>query len=145
MSLLKHYKAMTARLDAAIDNALEQEVAETVKDIILEQAESTVYSYTASLRAMASRRRENGGLGSREHLNAYTEPGHVLIVEDVAPLQGEDYGIALSDVVEQGLKSYKQPRPRPFLNNAETESISSGRAVSALFSGLARQSFEAQE
>ena len=39
---------MSAKLDAAIDSALEHEVAEVVKDIILEQAVSAVYSYPAT-------------------------------------------------------------------------------------------------
>ena len=88
---------------------------------------------------MSSRRKSDGGLGDRGNLSARVEAGHVLIVEDVAPLQGTDYGIALSDVVEHGLGNYRQPGPRPFLNRSETEAISSGRAVIALLSGLERQ------
>ena len=118
---------MSAKLDAAIDSALEHEVAEVVKDIILEQAVSAVYSYPATAPAMSSRRKSDGGLGDRGNLSARVEAGHVLIVEDVAPLQGTDYGIALSDVVEHGLGNYRQPGPRPFLNRSETEAVSPGR------------------
>jgi hypothetical protein len=139
LSLLERYQTMSAKLDAAIDSALEHEVAEVVKDIILEQAVSAVYSYPATAPAMSSRRKSDGGLGNRGNLSARVEAGHVLIVEDVAPLQGTDYGIALSDVVEHGLGNYRQPGPRPFLNRSETEAVSSGRAAAALLSGLARQ------
>ena len=113
MSLLERYQTMSAKLDAAIDSALEHEVAEVVKDIILEQAVSAVYSYPATAPAMSSRRKSDGGLGDRGNLSARVEAGHVLIVEDVAPLQGTDYGIALSDVVEHGLGNYRQPGPPP--------------------------------
>ena len=53
---------MSAKLDAAIDSALEHEVAEVVKDIILEQAVSAVYSYPATAPAMSSRRKSAGVL-----------------------------------------------------------------------------------
>lgn len=136
MSFLARYEALQQKLETAVDQALESEVAETVKDIMEEKLESVVYSYQATPEAMAVRRYANGGLQSRENMNSRVEESHTLVVENVAPLQGTPTGRALSDVVNDGDSNYRQPGPRPFVTETETEAISSGRALSALMNGL---------
>ncbi len=140
MSFLAQYSALLARVESAVDQALEQEVAEAVKDIMEEQLGHVVYSYEASAMAMASRRVDSGGLGDRQYMTARVEGEHELVVENVAPFQdGQSHGDALSDVVEKGLDGYRQPGPRPFVAGTQEEAVSSGRALNALMSGLTKQ------
>ena len=139
MSFVQKYNALLARVEAAADDALGREVAETVRDIMEEQTEYQVYSYEASPMAMASRRADCGGLGDRRNMAAAVLPGHELTVENTAPFQSPaSGGSALSDVVEQGLSRYHQPGPRPFVAGTQEEAVSSGRAYRALMRGLHR-------
>lgn len=143
MSLLRQYRSFTARVERAVDKALTHEVAQTVKDIMEECAQEDVYAYPASPAAMTSRRGTHGGLGDRKFMQHHIEPDHVLVVEDIAPFQHNTNGpYALSDVVEKGIKGYRQPYPRPFVGHTEEEAISSGRALDALRKGMRRQGIE---
>ncbi len=142
MSFIQKYNDLLAKLETAVDDALEHEVAEEVKDIMEEQTEYQVYSYEASAMAMATRRLDNGGLGDRRNMISAVLPGHELTMENVTPFQFPTNGDeALSDVVEKGLPGYKQPRPRPFMAGTQAEAVSSGRAYRALKEGLKRQGF----
>lgn len=143
MSLLGRYRALTARVEHAVDAALDHEVAEAVKDVMEACAQEDVYAYQASPQAMATRRDTSGGLGDRQFMQHSVEPDHVLIVEDTAPFQHETNGAyALSEVVEKGIRGYRQPGPRPFIGHTEEEAISSGRALDALRKGMRRQGIE---
>ena len=142
MSFLAHYQNLKLRAEAAVDHALGAEVAEAVKDVMEEQTEYQVYSYDASEMAMATRRVDQGGLGDRQLMTGHVEPGHELVVENIAPFQGTpvDY-TTLNDVVERRTAGFNQPFPRPFVAGTQEEAISSGRARKALMEGLKRQGF----
>lgn len=146
MSFVQKYRALTARVENAVKDALENETAEEVKDIMRDQADFQVYSYEASAMAMATRRVEDGGLGDKRNMISSVQPAgageYELTVENAAPFQFPAGGdAALSDVVGKGLKEYKQPYPRPFAAGTQEQAISSGRAYTALMRGLKRQGF----
>ncbi len=138
MSFVARYTELLHKTGQAVDDALDHEVAETVKDIMVEKLDSTVYSYGATPEAMARRRRENGGLQARANMISHVEDEHTLVVENAAPLQGTPAERALSDVVNDGDANYRQPYPRPFVSETEQEAIASGRAHNALMEGLRR-------
>ena len=48
MSFLQQYNALLAKVEDAVDDALEHEAAEEVKDIMEEQTGYQIYSYDAS-------------------------------------------------------------------------------------------------
>lgn len=142
MSFAQIYNALLQKTRAAAADAMEYEVADEVKDIMAEQTDAKVYSYSASPMAMAARRIGCGGLGDRGNMLHAVERGPeevVLTVWDAAPFQGSpaDY-TTLNDVVETGAAGFNQPGPRPFVDGTQTEAVSSGRAYRALMDGLRR-------
>ena len=152
MSFLQQYNALLAKVEDAVDDALEHEAAEEVEDIMEEQTGYQIYSYDASAMAIATRRVDHGGLGDRRNMvadvvriaaiPAAKETEYELTVANVAPFQFPTGGsVALSDVVEKGLPGYNQPGPRPFVAGTQEQAIASGRAYRALKDGLKRQGF----
>lgn len=138
MSIVATFQKFQQQVETAVDDVLENEVAETVKDIMEEKLTSVVYSYGAGADAMASRRYANGGLLARANMQSRVEDGHTLVVENVAPLQGTPTDDALSDVVNEGYGNYKQPYARQFVQSTEQEAAS-GRALGELMNGLQRR------
>ena len=112
MSIVATFQKFQQQVETAVDDVLENEVAETVKDIMEEKLTSVVYSYGAGVDAM--------------------------VVENVAPLQGTPTDDALSDVVNAGYGNYKQPYARQFVQATEQEAAS-GRALGELMNGLQRR------
>ena len=138
MSVLATFQKYQQQVETAVDEILETEVAETVKDIMEEKLSSVVYSYPATENAMAMRRYANGGLQDRSNMQSRVEADHTLIVENDAPLQGTPTGDALSDVVNAGYSNYKQPYARQFVQSTEQEAAS-GRVAADIMSGLQRR------
>ena len=153
MSFIQKYDSLLEKVRAAVKDALENEVAGEVKDIMQDQTDLQVYSYDASPMAMATRRVDDGGLGDKRNMVAdVVRLGSVpvggrsseyeLTVENVAPFQSPTGGSkALSDVVEEGLKEYRQPCPRPFVSGTEKQAVNTGAAYRALKEGLKRHGF----
>ena len=52
MSFVQKYNALLGKVEAAVKDALENEVAEEVKDIMQDQTDLQVYPYDASPMAM---------------------------------------------------------------------------------------------
>lgn len=138
--------AVMMNLDAAISDALAHEVADAIKDEILLSAERNVYTYHASPYFMGTRRKGHGGLDDKNNLISHVE-GNVLTVDNVTPLQnlwGGGHSETLTPIVEAGAKSFHQPYPRPFMDEAKTELIDKGRAAAALRMGLRRQGIDVE-
>lgn len=146
MSFAKIYNDLLNKVRNAAEDAVVNDVAPEVKDIMQEQTGHQVYSYEASAMAMRMRRVDNGGLGDKRNMVDMVETTTAglhseitLTVEDRAPFQdGISCGISLAQVVDTGDKSFKQPYPRPFIAGTQAEAISSGRAYRALMDGLRR-------
>ncbi len=138
MSFVARFMMMKERLEDAIDSALLTDVAEEVKDIMVSNLDSIVYSYSATPQAMATRRYD-GGLRGKYHMAASLPEKHTLVVENTAGMQGGAASRALSDVVNDGDPAYRQPGARPFVSATEREAVASGRALTALMDGLRKR------
>lgn len=149
MSFAQIYNDLLNKVRDAAEDAVVNDVAPEVKDIMQEQTGYQVYSYEASAMAMRMRRVDNGGLGDKRNMVDMVETTTAglhseitLTVEDCAPFQdGISRGISLAQVVETGDKNFKQPYPRPFIAETQQEAIASGRAYRALMDGLKRNGF----
>ena len=140
MATLNEAIAKVQRLNAAVSNALEIEVAEEAKACIKEAALSEVYSYVPKFE---SRRMENGGLIDPDNMIT-TVVGNTLTVQNVTGLQnlwGGNDTSPLTPIVEDGVPNYYMPYPRPFMETAK-EMLVNGRAEAAFRRGLARQGID---
>lgn len=148
MSFFEHYAKFGYQFQQDLNEVLLGDAAEAVKDIMQQKLDQNVYSYDASDQAMATRRYDDGGLAGRENMVARVDPGLTLVVENVAPFQDRrdaNRGHDLSDVVDQGIKGYHQPAPRPFVWETEDECISSGRVLQAINDGLRKKGYVIEE
>lgn len=133
-------------IDAAITDALANEVAEAAVEAVQKSAKDNVYdAYSGPMAAF--RRGENGGLLDPHNIITIAE-GNTLTISNVAGLQNRFYPEGaqkdpsrLTPIIEEGLKAYHQPRPRPFMQHAK-DILISGTAENALRRGLARQGIE---
>lgn len=126
-------------LNAAVTDALANEVADEAKTAVKEAAKSVVYSYTPQF---LSRREENGGLIDEANIIT-TADGDTLTVENVTGLQnlwGGSHTEPLTPVITAGKANYNMPYPRPFMDEAKNL-LMSGRAENALRRGLARHGY----
>lgn len=123
MSVLQDYLQIRGLLDAAIENALRDNVADGLKKAIQEEAEKRVYdAYPVS----SKRRKEDGGLIDDATMITTVE-GLTLTLENAAEPQHAD-GIALTPIVEEGWGSWHQPYARPFMDEARDAYVDSGDA-----------------
>lgn len=153
-SLIKHLN------ERVIKNALENEVAEKVRDIEQRKIDETVYSgYRPSTSDgepwVYKRRRDNGGLRDRKNMIAdvqATSDGVKLSVENITTGSQDNFKIA--DLVEYGDNTngkeyaYKRNRDgtadqylrsRPFTKNTIEELERTGEHIDALIDGLKKQ------
>lgn len=135
MSILDEFNAIMQRLDFAIDDSLNTEVANAVREEMHDKVHELVYKpYTP--KNPLGRRGDSGGLSSVFNYDARVGNDHLLIVENNTPMQNPD-GSNLVEIVEEGKESYKMPFPRPFIKETE-ESV---KAETALMEGLKRNGF----
>lgn len=140
MALEKDIALFSARLDAAIAETLENDVAEAIKDEMSEHLES--YEYTRSRGPLG------GGVRDRRNFTQTLEAdtkaiigAFVLQVKDEAEFQTDEYrGISLAEAVETGSSAYRMPRPRPFLMPTQ-ETMINGAADELIANGLAKRGF----
>ena len=110
-------------IDQGIEFALDQ-IEYELREELKQSADDNVYSYIASDRAMKTRR---GTIASDENIEV-TRGRTRLTVRSTAELQHDTDGdVSESDVVQQGLSSYRQPYKRPFISPAVKEMRDSGR------------------
>jgi hypothetical protein len=139
------YMAQMAKMDAAISNALQNEVADVVKEAILESAQANVYD--AYDPAFLSRGVNDNSLLDDSSI-LINVSGNELTADQVSPFQqlwgGERPSENLADVIESGNPRFNMGKagPRPFMQPAKDAVIDSGKAVSALISGLQRQGID---
>ena len=135
MSVLSEYLNVIARLKRAIDESLETDVANAVKEEMSQKVHDEVYDAYAPLYP-DSRREDRGGLSSVFNYDSRVEPGHLLIVENNTPAQ-HPTALPLTEIVEEGLKEYHMPFARPFVELTEK----SVNAEDALTEGLHLRGF----
>lgn len=112
-----------AKLDAAIDDVMQNEVAEGAKKALQRAAQSEVYSYTPQF---YSRRGASGGIA--DTANMTVDYGNkTLTLQDDAPWQqlygGTRPGERLAEALASGSARYNFHRagPRPFHEKAEQD------------------------
>ncbi len=154
MAELDYLIGKLQNLDAMIEDALKNEVADAVKEAIVESARQNVYDvYSPKFR---SRRgdatgdyygRTTGGITDKESIIIEVH-GTELIASDNAAWQqlwgGTIPSGRLAEAIASGDKRYNMQNagPRPFHEKAKQELISSGIAENALRRGLERQGID---
>lgn len=141
--------AQLQKLDAAINDALEHEIAETVIEYIRFSALKNVYSYSVSAQAMMKRRKGNGGLIDRKNFDRSVSE-HTLTLTNIAPLQhpvsawnGRSYTYQkLVNVVEKAIPNWNQPDKRPFMKEGRDNAITDGSVHTILMNVLKRYGFD---
>lgn len=140
--------AKVAGIDAAIENALKNEVATAVRDAIVASALKNVYAaYSPSF---MSRRDGAGGILDPNSVRIVVE-GTELTARDEATWQqlwgGEVPKKRLADAIATGDTRFHMQRagPRPFHQKAKERIIADGTAAEALRRGLARQGYDASD
>ena len=153
MGDLNDVMAKIAELDAAIENALEIEVAEVIKNYLVESAYQNVYeAYTPEF---YSRRYGNGGILDKDSIDIDVH-GNELIAMDTLPgvegpkgwqqLYGGDVPDGrLAEAIASGDPKYNMDKAgsRPFHEIAKELAIESGEIEDALRRGLKRQGIDA--
>lgn len=133
----------SAKLDAAIDAVMQNEVAEGAKKALHQSAQSEVYSYTPQF---YSRRGAAGGIADTANMNV-SYGGNTLTITDDAPWQqlwgGKVPGERLAEAIASGASRYNFHRagPRPFHEKAEQDYGGSGQFGRDLMSGLYARGF----
>ena len=139
-----------ANLDSAIENALENEVADVIKNYLVESAYQNVYeTYTPEF---YSRRFGDGGILDTRSIKI-TVSGNELIASDDADWQNlwgdNSYHPAkrLAQAIADGDPRFNMDKagPRPFHEDAKRAAIESGEIERALKAGLARQGIDASD
>ena len=135
--------AFAAKLDAAIVEVMQTEVAEGAKKALQEAAQSEVYGkYTPRF---MSRRGAAGGIGDTGNMTV-SYGGNTLTITDDAPWQqlwgGKVPGERLAEAIASGSSRYNMHRagPRPFHEKAEQE-YGSGGFARDLMAGLHARGF----
>ena len=123
------------RIDAAVDGAM-QRIGDGLAEEIGRQATERVYAYPATAWAMSRRRYAIGG---KENMNVL--PGHYEVqVTNETVMQG---GIPNeATMVEEGWANYRQPGPRPFMDEARDAYVDSGKGDRELAEALRAAGFE---
>lgn len=155
MSLLDEYNTWKEKLDSAVATVLETDVAETLKTAVSDSVRENVYDeYTPTL---YKRREDNGGLSDKRNYFTWAEIdalGYSLNLlntttgnEAYANSQGYDSGY-ITDIIESGngyhwtsSDIYMEGQPRPFMDFALNEAVTSGKSELALLLGLKKLGF----
>lgn len=124
-------------IEKDVNNTLENEVAETVKDDLVVSLHNDVYG--AYSPEYYLRRMENGGLSDRSNLKATVYDG-VLKVRDVAPLDNGRTDYALDDIIVHGYGN--QPFARNFYSRTEERLRDTKDHVEAMKQGLQEKGYK---
>lgn len=112
-------------IDRAVENAL-PDLADGLKRKIGEKAQSEVYSYGATGSAMAKRRYTIGEpTGIAAHYGSY----QLTLINERTMQGGDGHEV---EMVEEGWANFRQPGPRPFMDEALEEFVGSGEADATL-------------
>lgn len=137
--------AFMAKLDAAIDSAMQSEVAEGAKKALRAAAYSEVYG--AYSPEFFSRRMDAGGLSDVGQMET-SYGGKTLTVQDMASWQqlygGSAPGGRLAEAIASGDSRYHfhKAGPRPFHEEAEQQFAASGEFERLLAAGLRAAGFK---
>lgn len=137
--------AFMAKLDAAIDSTMQNEVAKGAKEALRDAVYSEVYgAYTP---IFFNRRMDAGGLSDVGQMET-SYGGKTLTVQDMASWQqlygGSAPGTRLAEAIASGSAAYHfhKAGPRPFHEEAEQQFAASGEFERLLAAGLRAAGFK---
>lgn len=136
MNCLEEYlTSIKPRIDGAVDAAMPK-LANGVVDVIGQKAQANVYIYPATGWAMSKRR---GTIGKMENMEINAGGYQAEIVNHATMQGGMGHEV---EMVEEGWSNFRQPGPRPFMDEALDEYVSSGRGDRELAEQLRAAGFE---
>lgn len=130
MSILTDYNGILDNVQRAISDALKGDIRHILLEQIRQEAYDRVYTYGATPWAMSLRRYE---IGDDANMDVVVGENYIRITNNTQLQHG---GADESDVVEGGWENYRQPGPRPFMNEALNKFVDSGEADRVLQSYL---------
>lgn len=116
MSFVSQFNLIKTSIDGAVQSALPT-LAEGLKRKIAQKATENVYSYGATGSAMAKRRYT---IGSDGNLQSEIGTAQVTIVNTSTMQGGMGHEV---EMVEEGWSEFRQPGPRPFMDDALDEFV----------------------
>lgn len=125
-------------LDDSIQSALADEVTARARELIELEVYYNVYDYPASDTFAESRRGPSGGIADPENIDGDVW-GLNLTLTDNAQLQNlwsDTWSADVASIVQEGRGQFRQPYPRPFLEDAIRDGMSD--IEKALRNGLER-------
>lgn len=142
MSLAADLAMFTAKLNTAVQSAMEGPVADTAKAFLADAVETEVYDVYDPV--YYERKKNEGGLSDIDNMEAtYDAANMTLEVEDVR--RDEETGRLVAPVVESGRGyRYFSPGARPFHKVAEENMAKTGELERALEYGLRQAGFDAK-
>lgn len=126
-----------AYIEKDIQEVMVNEVADEVKDEMVNAVETSVYRVYDPVQY--TRRYGNGGLGARENMQV-TEIPNGISVRDIAPLDNGRTDYELDDIVVNGLG--RMPFPRDFYSECKEQLEITGNHKEALKQGLKNRGYE---
>lgn len=136
MGLTEDLAYISIKLDNAIRETMEREVADETKEEMSRQIEQYTFVRSRGPNGMGVRDKRN----FRETVDQHGDTT-ILRVMDVAPFQSSTpRNKLLANVVETGDTAYRMPYPRPFMGPAE-EQMGNGLFAETLKIGLQNRGF----
>lgn len=134
----KNLNQLFARLEQDIQDTLNEEVTDCVKDEMEFEIQMNVYNAYSPL--YYKRRGYNGGLIAKENMESKVE-GNTLTVKDIAPLNGNSKsGWELDEIVVNGYGN--QPFPRDFYFDTKERLEEHGYHTEALKDGMRKRGYD---
>lgn len=124
-------------IEKDMKKALENEVAETVKENMKAAIDKSVYN--AFTPEFYKRRMEKGGLADSNNIQVNVS-GNVLTVRDIAPLDNGRTDYDLDEIIVKGWG--KQPFPRDFYGGTAENLTSHGEYIEAMKDGLRKRGYK---
>ncbi len=116
MSFVRQFTVWHNRLEMAVSEALAGPVADGLKQAIKKSAKKNVYD------AYSGGGYRRGAIGAAENLEAETD-GTTLTIRNVTQPQGGPASMTETSFVETGAAAYRQPFPRPFMEEGRDEYV----------------------
>lgn len=133
MSVIDDFIIWYAELQNAVEDALSGPMQDGLKQEIRRQAQTRVYD------AYNGGGYRRGKIGAAENLEGNVS-GYSLHIRNVTAPQGTNAFQTETGFVEEGSPSYRQPFPRPFMDEALTE-YAYGQAQEDLANALRAKGF----
>lgn len=132
--ILEYETIIKPQIDAAVEDALKNEVADAALQALHDSAQQRVYdAWTPTID-----NRRYSLLDKKGTYNCVVQ-GNTLTITAQTSFQGTQTSDDLGDVIEKGLKNYRMPFPRPWMEEGIQDNLTAIEA--ALEVGLTRQGF----